>query len=235
MTHQRHAAPVHGTKGFTLIELLMVVLIISILMAILMPVIIHVMRTMTVVKSQQRVTSLANGAVAFFKDNGVYPGQSDLPATWGTGLNLGFNDLKTKLNAGTLTGSQVLARALFSDVDGSGFPRGNYAQYQAGETLPVPGIAGKDYTIGDCWPKGQTMALCYYPARIGETGVAMFHEADNTAYTTGNITSGKTFATAITHPAMAGTPVKANQFIIIGPGLDRTYFGPDDVSNFSAQ
>lgn len=217
MKRQRLTVPTCRAKGFTLIELLMVVLITSILVAMLMPVIVQVLKSMTATKSQQRVTILSNGAIAYYKDNMVYPGQD----VWGKG----------QLDNGTLTGSQLLAKALFADPDGSGFPRSNYAQYDPSDSLWT--LNSKANTIGDCWAKGQTMALCYYPARLGETGVGMFHEADNTAYTAA--AAGGTFASAIGHPAMPGVPVKANQFIIIGPGLGRTYFTADDVSNFVGQ
>ena len=219
-------------EGFTLVELLVVVLIIGILIAILMPVIALVMRNVTATKSQQRVLNLANGTVAYYKDNGIYPGQ----AGWG----------KDRLNDQTatgLTGSQLLAKALFSDIDGTGFPKSNYATYDTTTTLFT--ISSKPNTIGDCWPGNQVMAICYYPARLGETGVGMFHGGpaqnadDNWAYTTGNISGTFTFATAIqafpANGALPATPYKANQFIIIAPGPDRKYFNADDKNNFGGQ
>ncbi|MCY2927042.1 MAG: prepilin-type N-terminal cleavage/methylation domain-containing protein [Planctomycetota bacterium] len=244
MQRQRRLTPVRPAKGFTLVELLMVVLIISILVAILMPVIVNVIRGVGAVKTQARITSLATGAVTFYKDNGFYPGQCDLPNTWGRGINQGFHNMKTRLESADattgLTGSQVLARALFYNPDETSAPtslKSNYAQYVPDETCPTdPAISSRDYTIGDCWPKKQAMAICYYPARIGVAGMKMYKEEDNkVAYTEPNRATTDTFANAIKHPAIAGIPVKVGQFILLAPGLDRQYFNADDVTNYAGQ
>lgn len=243
MQRQRRLTHARPAKGFTLVELLMVVLIISILVAILMPVIVNVIRGIGAVKTQARITSLATGAVSFYKDNGFYPGQCDLPSTWAGGINQGFHNMKTRLEnadpAAALTGSQVLARSLFYNPADTPAPttlKSNYAQYVPDETCPTdPAISSKDYTIGDCWPKRQAMAICYYPARIGATGMSMYKEADNKAYTDGSHATTDTFVNAIKHPAMGSVPFKMGQFIILAPGLDRQYFNADDVTNYAGQ
>lgn len=238
MRPQRHPAHPPTRTGFTLVELLMVVLIISILVGILMPVVVGVMKLAVITKSQQRVAILGVGTVAYQKDNGRYPGQDD----WG----------KTQLGSPQLhTGSELLAMALFSDPDGSNFPKSNYAQYQPNDTLftCTDVTPNRVNVISDCWPKGQTMPICYYPARLGETGVGMYHESDNNVFTDPKHDSADTFTKSVTHPSLAAvpadpatgrlkidaSPAKMGQFILIAPGADRKYFSTDDLNNYTGQ
>ncbi|MCY2929934.1 MAG: hypothetical protein NTV86_10650 [Planctomycetota bacterium] len=220
MRHEtRHSRPRPEHFAFTLVDLLVVILVVAALsaLAILCPLVYRICGgTASVTKCQNRIGILGVGAVAYRNDNGRYPGQDD----WG----------KSQLDSKALTGSQLLARALFTDPAGTGFPASNYAQYEPGSILAT--LAGKPDTITDTRPRSEAMAICYYPARLGVPGLAQFVADDNAPYTTPDHVAS-TFTSVIT--SVPGTPAKAGQFLLIAPGRDRKYFSDDDLSNFAGQ
>jgi hypothetical protein len=94
------------------------------------------------------------------------------------------------------------------------------------------------WSIWDRFPRSALMSVCYYPARLGQTGLGQFVEGDNTAYTTGTTwmapQTGKTFNDYITDTRLPATPTpyNAGSFILIGAGIDGLYGTLDDVRNY---
>lgn len=222
-------------RGFTIAELAAVLAAAVILAALGLPGCRSSGRGHRATQTQARVANLATGATTFRLDYGFNPGQKDAPAAWPAGPdNATYRLMRTQLDAGTLTGSQVLARTLFADrPDGDGFPKSNYAWFQPGETLDT--VDGKANTLVDCWPRGDTMAICYYPSRGAGGGLGQYKEKDNIAYTAGHVRPGApadAFVRTIRDPGTGG-PYCDGEFLIFAAGADRTYLTEDDPSNFA--
>jgi prepilin-type N-terminal cleavage/methylation domain-containing protein len=102
-------------KGFTLIELMVVISVIVILVAILYPSVASAILSARAAQVQTRITELGNGCTQYRGDNNYYPGQSTTDMT-----ELGRNS-----QAGTTTGSQLLAEALFLDFSDMNWDNNN--------------------------------------------------------------------------------------------------------------
>lgn len=203
--------------GFTLVELLMVMLIVSLLAAILMPTIISSMKLIYATRCRAKIATLEEGIIGYARDHNYYPGQDPTYVGQLAG------------DGGSFTGSRWLAKAMYSDPDGSGFKKSGYAPYKPDDSVYDEG--SHTDTIADCFPADQVMPLCYYPSRIDVTDgdLDQYEEGDNSAYTTGHAGS-VSFNTFIT--SQFGGAVKDKEYLLVAPGVDRLFFTGDDIKNF---
>jgi prepilin-type N-terminal cleavage/methylation domain-containing protein len=232
--------------GMTLIELLVVISIIVMLITLLVPSYSKVKDSMYRARSQARITELSTGATRYATDNkGLYPGQ--------------LNQDKLGNGANLVSGSQMLLGCLFFK---SFDPTDAFNQIKNGD--PNLGTAlyapySKDDVIWDgtthlwgIWDKyGQTtyravppghdpgeMAILYYPARVGESGLTQYHAPDNQLYTSNDYSTwlGNSFNAYITDRRVGATastpPYNPGTFLLVGAGTDSKYGSPDDVKNF---
>ncbi|MHC4983327.1 MAG: type II secretion system protein, partial [Planctomycetota bacterium] len=164
--------------GFTLVELLIVVVIIGLLVAILTPAVITAMKIATASKTRIRITQLVQAAELFYKDKnrGYYPGQGE------------------ELLEG-LTGSQKLAKDLWGpDLDA---PKLKYTSCVLDRDarksdLFDPREISINYATESC-PNSisdrydpRPMAILYFPARTGKTGIDQYVKEDNEKYLVDN-------------------------------------------------
>lgn len=165
-------------RGFTLVELLTVVAIIGLLVSMVVPTIRAVLQSNQRMKMLTRVQSLASAATIYKMSatgNRYYPGQDALGLG---GLVSGNATYPNCQNAG----SALLARCLFTDPNGA-FPVSSYGRLDEGllDTTNNP-VTGVPYSILDS--ASETMAILYYPSRMGEKGsVDQYRIADNSKYT----------------------------------------------------
>jgi len=184
----RQSASQHGAaagrEGFTLIELLTVVAIIGLLVGMVVPTIQSVLEAQVAMKTLVRIKNLAAGVHGWKMGqtgNKFYPGQKD-PQLLSSGKHAG-------------KASAFLASRLFGDYDHEvngepNFPPpvDGYAAYEPGMLDSANGYeTGAAYSILDCY--NDTMAILYYPSRIGEAGRTQFKPGDNSFYTTAETTA----------------------------------------------
>ena len=202
--------------GFTLIELLTVIVIISLLVAILVPTVRGSIMAMKNAETANRLSSIITAVHFYRNEHQYYPDQPYTSQLTGGG--------------GSDTGSQWLAKAMFTDINTGAFPTDAYLPLEE-HTLAT--IDGRANTIADTFHPNE-MAICYYVSRIGQTDLTQFVEGDNTAYTSGH-TGTRTFTEFITDERITSpstTPYNTGEFILIAPGIDRTYFTNDDLKNW---
>jgi len=206
--------------GFTLVELLVVISIIVLLVAILLPTLSRARKEAANIFTNVRITDLSNGCIIYHKTHDYYPGQqyaSELKGSTG----------------GTFTGSQWLARSLFTDPDATPvYPNSKYAPVRAAEDLINPVTSGY-HTISDCNKTTRNvLPILYYPARSGESGLSQYKEGDNSDYTTGHTGTGsKSFSDFIKNErfGQSDTPYNPGAYLLIAAGMDRLYFTNDDL------
>ena len=218
-------------KAFTLIELIVVISIIALLISILLPALSKATKLAACSRTRARISELAAGCEAYHTDNGYYPGQQYHSELMGDG--------------GSFTGSQWLAKALFTDPSTTpSFPQAKYAPLHVEDDLinhpnhseDTPTISDRDDS------SGAPMPILYYPARLGVSGLRQYKEADNAPYTQGvhwqypsdDTTGGQTpFEKYIKDRRFQGnsstTPYRPQQFLMIAAGMDRKYGTDDDI------
>ena len=203
--------------GFTLIELLVVIAIIGMLAGILVPTISGILSLGYHAKTESHIKALSNGAEQYFDDYGVYPGQ----ANWGS------------WKAGTASGHMV--HLLFTpkgeDIYRSGWePRDAYVSLSEDLLDNASGGesgTGEAYVPLDGFPK--PMAICYWPADPGQKGKAdQFRQNQNSDLLTEK--DGKLDDMASNETT--GIPHMDGKYLLVGAGIDRTFFTTDDVTNF---
>jgi hypothetical protein len=211
------------------------------LVGILAPSIMSAIKLSYASKSQVRVTELAQGARQYFIDSGnqYYPGQKD--TSW----------------RGTYTGSQVLAADLFqydyADIGAEPTPDTKFAGCKVDRSNPRnsdlfdPRAISSRYCSGNRLNSlsdrfgAKPMAILYFPAKKGESGLIQFVEADNSDYLVndGNDDdsfdgwAGGSFGDFIKNENLGNdTPYNSGQFLLIAPGMDRKYGTGDDRKNW---
>ena len=220
----------------TMIELLVVISIIILLVTMLLPAYQKVKDSVYATRSKARITELSIGASAYSQaSSGLYPGQLYPNMLTGGG--------------GPYTGTQWLAACLFGipysrlslAFNPAGHPDANslFAPYVSGTggDLIQAGTGPRSWSIWDKFPRGVPMSFCYYPARLGATGLGQFVEADNTAYTSGTAWLGGSFNAFITDQRLTTTPptpYNAGSFLLFGPSIDGKYGSLDDGKNFGS-
>lgn len=219
--------------GMTLVELLVVITIIVLLVTMLMPAFAQIRMAVYKARSLARISELSSGAAMYAKDNrNLYPGQ------------MYHNMLGT--GSGQYTGSQVLAACLFdygyagignaTDPNGTG----RYAPYSRTDLINNPG--GKTNSIWDKFPRGQPMAILYYPSRAGVTGMDQFKPNDNAAYTGtnysgwmgGSFNNPNGYIADKRFDANGRTPYMSGGFLLMGAGADGIYGTLDDARSFGS-
>jgi len=206
----RRPAGRRGAAGFTLVELLVVITIISLLVGILVPAVQTAIKQAEDARVRTRVVELAVGCDAYYMEYNYCPGQAYPEQLTGDG--------------GAFTGSQWLAKALFTDDAATvKFPHPKWAPMKS-EDLQTLGDPPKQDSIGDRTSK--PMAILYYPARLGTSGVSQYKIGDNSAYT--GSTSQSTLEGYVKNTSVGGQPRNEGQFVIFAPGIDREYFTGDD-------
>ncbi len=221
-------------KGFTLVEVLIVMLILALLMTILMPVIGVVLLQVQFARSQLRVITLA-GAVSIYKtENGTwYPGQVD-----------------SKKWKGKYTGSQVLAAHMFGfyDPENVSDPYENvkesnpepattpYMTYKEGMLMSGSTNSDTNNRLSDDYSTPRPIA--YYPSG-GGIGRAQFDfdcNSDFTSSASADLDAAEAkfeaFISDGNYSVNDDVPYNDGEFLLIGPGNDRAYFGEDDVHNW---
>ena len=226
------AFPIHNS-GFSLVELLVVIAIIILLVGILSPSIGRALEMGYKTKTIAAIQELAGGAQQYKNDTQYYPGQRNAE-------RLGDDNSH-------VTGSQMLAACVFRNLTvpsddhvliDTGEVEGNYVSYNEEKTGTY---SGKNFSISDRWPR-KAMALLYYPSRLGNKGTigTAFQHDDNSAYDNGAQTEVN-FKDAIADMRFDSETgddrkaYKADSFLLVGPGINRTYFettSNDDVTNF---
>ncbi len=207
--------------GFTLVELLVVVTIIALLVGILVPSVGMAIKEAANAKTSARVAELAGGCNMYHTDNEYYPGQRHSDQLKGSG--------------GNFTGSQWLAKSLFYDSDATTkYPKPKYAPLKESEDLIDPKQSDGTFNIGTISDRNtaerEVMAILYFPARLGDSGLTQYKEADNTTHTSGH--TGGTFSDFIKDERFDGQndlPYAPGAFLIIAAGKDRLYFTSDDI------
>ncbi|MFP4052375.1 MAG: type II secretion system protein [Phycisphaerae bacterium] len=203
--------------GFTLIELLVVIAIIGMLAGILVPTIGGILSLGYHAKTESHIKALANGADQYFDEYGAYPGQAD----WG--------------NWQADTASQHLVHLLFTPKGGKTYgsgwePRDAFVSPSEDLLDNKDGSrsgTGKGYVPLDGFPK--PMAIAYWPADPGKKGKAdQFRQSQNDALLTEK--DGK-LESMISNDT-TGLPHMDGKYILLGAGIDRTFFTTDDVTNF---
>ncbi len=231
MPKRNHNQP----KGFTLIELLTVVAIIGLLVGMVIPTLRAVLENKNRMVMLARIYSLDNGAVTYKMSatgNRYYPGQD------ADGLGALTGSSSSRYPNCQSAGSALLARALFTDPNGA-FPVGTmYGKLEDGlldsSSDPVTGVP---YSILDV--DSETMAILYYPSRIGMQGnKAQYVIADNTKYTSpsglpSQVADSETILTVV--QSSVQEPVRADgEFIISAAGISsRLYFDTDRIDNLN--
>jgi len=170
------------------------------------PVIREVMRQSALAETRKLMQTLTEGAMQYSNDMRYryVPGQQ-YPDRLGS-------------EEGKETGSQMLARALFSDRNGA-FPVSYYATCDSGSLFTCQ---GRPNTLSD--GMSDPLPVCYYPACVGMLFPECFREEDNAAYTNGH--SGGQFLEFIrSHESQ----ICRSRFLLIAPGKDRKYFTDDDL------
>jgi len=225
-------------RGFTLVELLTVVAIIGLLVGMVVPTIRAVLENSQRMKMLVRVQSLDAGARTYKMSgtgNRYYPGQDT------EGRNA-LGGSSSKYPNCQNAGSALLARCLFTDPNGR-FPVSAYGTYEEDllDTSQDP-ITDVPYSILDA--DSETMAILYYPSRIGEKGsTSQYQASDNSKYTndSGGIvqvapnTSGSGTMNIQTYVQQSTSePIKMDgEFVITAAGSDRLYFSTTATNNFS--
>jgi len=209
--------------AFTLIELLTVILIISLLVGILVPTVRAVIQAASAANTNATIQSLSGGIQQYYtENNNVYPGQN-VPSSFVYGSHWLMRAMFTRKGATSVN---------YSAAPAADFPLDAYVPIKAG--LIQRSTSGTDYSnawLGDGYPS--PMAICYYPARLGGSGLSQYTENDNTTHTSGK--TGGTFSDFIKDTRLdtgGNTPYRSGQYLLIAPGSDRKYFTRDDVRNW---
>ncbi|MCK4601005.1 MAG: prepilin-type N-terminal cleavage/methylation domain-containing protein [Phycisphaerae bacterium] len=199
-----------SAAAFTLVELLTVIFIIGLLASILMPTIGSILGAARAAESTARIQALAGAIMSFHRDHHYYPGQR------------GSNPYGSR--------SEWLARAMFTDEDATppSFPASSkYMSFKEGWLYDTD-------VLSDGFPR--EMAICYYPARLGGSGLGQYVYADNDVFTNPAPTDGNEaeFHNFIedTRFGETGAPYNPGEFLLIAPGKDREYFTSDDPKNW---
>ncbi len=228
-------------RGFTLVELLTVVAIIGLLLGMIVPTIRAVLDSNQRMKMLVRVQSLSTGARTYKMSatgNRYYPGQDS------AGRSALENGTSSENFPGGCrnAGSALLARCLFTDPNGR-FPVSAYGTLE--EDLLDTGedpITDVPYSILDT--DGETMAVLYYPSRIGKKGnTTQYETSDNSKYTnpSGGIDQvaeasegGAKMDIQAYVQESTTSPIKMDgEFVITSAGTDRLYFSTTSVNNFN--
>ncbi len=187
--------------------------IIALLMGILVPSLSAILKSSAATLTRARMTAINRGLEQFSREHsGMYPGQIRPDRLDST------------------TGSQLLARALYTQVDpdtgDADYPANAYDEYEKGNLLDYKGH-------NDCMSDlngSRAMPICYYPSRKAYKGSKnQYKKSDNDELTDGS--EGGSFSNAIENPE-TGKAANDGAFLLIAPGPDRKYFNEDDVTNY---
>ncbi len=201
-------------RAWTRIELILVVAAIALAYVMIVP---DNPPSRYFVKSRFRIYELDDGCQQYKQDNEHYPGQMK-PDEIGS-------------DAGKLTGSQILARAMFTKVASDGeIVKGvsNYAHYRDSVLIDAD---KREEVLSDEYPSNE-LPVCYYLARKDVDGVLQFIEADNSAHTDPHKGGDfQAFVRSFERPRQDAN-CQEDRFLLISAGPDRMYFTEDDITNW---
>ena len=227
-------------RGFTLVELLVVISIIALLATLLIPTIQTILQQVYVGRSAFMVRRLHDGAMLYRDRTGFFPGEiKDSKVPHASGYP------RQAMDAGALTGSQVLAACAF-DIDYDDLDNPNaininqvsnsYVPYREDDLISydtsltnTPSF--KHNTISDGFPTDKAMPVCYFLASNSPTQnnkTTQFNFLHNKVYldAQGNdpqLTQTH-FNTWLDSKAPSPNTVLNNgEFILMAPGLNRQY------------
>jgi len=232
----RRRSRASGT-GFTLVELLVVITIILLLATLLIPTVNTIINQVYVGRSAVMVKTFHNGAMLYKEKTGFFPGEikegSFDPNSW------------RLYGTGGWTGSQVLAACMFDidynrlntpvdvdDIDASKAYIPFKPEYLF--SCNVSRTKSPDYkhnTISDGFPKGKAKAMLYFLASNAlsdKNKLTQFKFKQNEPYlraqTEGPNLNQTMLQTWVSSRSVSATNVLNNgEFILIAPGLNRTY------------
>jgi len=233
--------PTKKTNGFTLIEMLTVIGMIVLLASMAVPSFMRAVQLSKIAATRARISALASACEMYRLDTAgqrYYPGQQYPEMLLGTTDR--FPSDTALPEKPKMTGSEVLALSLFNAKKGTATDRAGFRAVTSGAYLNYADdwFLKKDSTnliITDL--TNDNKAIVYYPSRVGQTGkdgtvFNAFSYQDNATLTDpygGDITAFNKF---IENPKFTNTPYNEKTFLLMAPGIDRTYFSPDSPRNF---
>jgi prepilin-type N-terminal cleavage/methylation domain-containing protein len=161
--------------GFTLVELLMVILVIGLLAVMLIPTVMKMIEQGYLARSATKIKAYHEGVVLYKDKTSFYPGQKTRDT-----IGVTSNDPVAAMKNQSLTGSQVLASAMFgiplnkvtsTSVNPDNIIAGNtYVTYKDDslidyEIITRSGTTLKRNSVADGFPGSDAMPILYYLAR----------------------------------------------------------------------
>ena len=204
------------TTAFTLIELLVVIAVISLLLGIMVPVVSMTVRKTEDYRAGARVSELGLACMMYRNQDGgeiYYPGQQYPEMLLGS----------TAVCDPKLTGSQLLARALFWQDDLGDFGSSKYASLELEDDL----LTFRDMPDSISDKMSRPMAIVYFPARPGIAGPEQYVYGDNAPYVDageGEVAFYRDFTVVPSSQKVRHD----GKYLIIAAGMDRVYFTADD-------
>lgn len=213
-------------KAFTLIELIIVIGIITILAGIISPSLHSILWRAKVTSMGISLSVLDSSLLSYYLEYRQYPGQAD-PTLMDT----------TKYGSG----ATVLVHGLFTDsTKDPDFPRDMWLEYGKTEIYDEqddPAWGDREIIVDSL----QSMAILYYPSRLGAKDFDQYVVDDNTTFWDGNWTdedgAPKDFKDYISDYRFGPTlpvPKNSGRYILICAGEDGIYGTKDDITNFTA-
>lgn len=247
----RRTQPTPSTpgRGFTLVELLVVIGIIALLIAIFTPSVATVLKLAARARSVAAISELSSGALAYQQEHRYFPGQRSSNIGMGDDEFSGSQVLAASLfgldmnkEDGPITpGERTMG--LYVEFSEERVLDDSELEFHSVNPDISNSNHKKSFALSDRF--ADPRAILYYPSRIGNDGLAAKidpNDPDDTdgafnyydCATTGqniylqNDATGsdraKNWKAMLVRGDSADVVYKNDSFVLIGPGIDRTYF-----------